>query len=312
MREPGRILVTPRSLTREPHPAVDLLREAGYEVVSAPAGRQPSEEELLDLLPGCVGYLAGVEPITARVLAAAEGLLAISRNGVGTDNIDREAAEVAGIRILTTPGANAEGVAELALGLILALVRSIPAGDRAIKDGEWSRRIGAELQGATLGVVGCGNIGRRVALMALGIGMHVLGYDPVPADGFQPAGFEWAELDELLERSLVVTLHSPAVGRPIVDAAALTRMQTGSYLVNTARSSLVETGAVLEALDGGRLAGYAVDAYDEEPPVDRRLVEHVGVVATPHVGGYTTESVSRAALEAARNLLSVLQEEHDG
>ncbi len=312
MKSRHRILVTPRSLTRAPHPAVQLLRDNGCDVILGPAGRQPTEDELLELLPGCAGYLAGVEPVTARVLEAAPGLIAISRNGIGVDSIDSETAERAGVRILTTPGANAEGVAELAIGLLLALVRSIPLLDRVIKDGGWNRRIGMELDGAVLGVIGCGNVGKRVSELALGLGMTVLGHDPYPTAAFHPAGFSWVAQDELLERSVLITLHSPATGKPTIDAPAIARMRAGTYLVNTARAGLVDSDALLEALDSGRIAGYAVDAYEQEPPTDRRIVEHSSVIATPHIGGYTEESVARAATGAAQNLLAALQEGNNG
>ncbi|HHN47277.1 MAG TPA: oxidoreductase, partial [Planctomycetes bacterium] len=135
----GKILVTPRSVTKSGHPSLERLKKAGFEVIFCTPGVQPSEEELLKLLPGCAGMLAGVEPISARVLAAARGLKAISRNGTGVDNVDIPAAEKLGIRVLRAEGANARGVAELALGHILAAVRSIPASDAALKAEKWER-----------------------------------------------------------------------------------------------------------------------------------------------------------------------------
>lgn len=305
-------MVTPRSLTRESHPAVQILRDAGYEVVIGRPGEQPTEEELTSLLPGCVGFLAGVEQISARALAAADSLVAISRNGVGVDNIDEEAARKAGIEILTTPGANSQAVSELALGLIFALARAIPASSQALKAGEWKRFRGLELASAALGVVGCGAIGRRVAESAACLGMRVLGYDPYPAAGFAPEGFQWVDLPTAISSSHVVSLHCPPQGRPVLDSASISSMMDGAYLVNTARAGLVDTEAVLSALDNGRLSGYAFDVYDQEPPADRRLVEHPRTVCTPHIGGYTEQSVTRAATQAAENLLRALEEREDG
>jgi len=312
MPDRKRILVTPRSLTRAPHPATELLRSEGFEIVTARPGEQPTEAELHELLPGCVGFLAGAERISATVLRSAPGLVAISRNGVGTDGIDRATAAELGVQVLTTPGANAQSVAELTAGLMLALARSIPYSDSVIKAGGWDRRIGRELTGATLGVIGCGAIGRRVTSLALALGMEVIGYDPAPADGFSPNGFAWADQSDLLRGSDVVSLHSPATAKPILDAHTIGLMKEGAYLVNTARASLVDTDAVLHALDEGLIAGYAVDAYEVEPPTDRRLVEHSRVIATPHIGGYTGESVYRAAMGAAQNLLQTLREERNG
>ena len=154
-----KVLVTPRSLSKGGHPALDVLTAAGCELVFPAPGAQPSEAALVAALPGAVAWLAGVEPITAAVLEAADCLKIISRNGVGLDNIDRSAAKAKGIAIATTPGANSRGVAELALGFMLAFARQIPGSDAAIKAGGWERRQGIELEGRTLGIVGCGQIG---------------------------------------------------------------------------------------------------------------------------------------------------------
>ena len=306
---PPRILVTPRSLTRDGHPALELLRRAGYEVVTSTPGRQPDEAELLRVVPGCVGWLAGVEPVGARVLEAARGLRAISRNGTGVDNIDLAAAERLGIQVLRAEGANARGVAELAIGLILALLRSIPWSDARLKAGAWERRRGLEIGGRTVGVVGCGRVGRLVAELALGLGARVVAHDAFPDAGFAPgAGFRYAELEAVLADADALSLHCPAQpgGRPLIDAARLARLRPGAVLVNTARASLVDDAAVLAALEAGRLGGFATDVFPEEPPVETALVRHPRVIATPHLGGFTDESVAQAARVAVENLLAVL------
>jgi phosphoglycerate dehydrogenase-like enzyme len=156
----GKVLISPRSLTRDGHPALDLLKEAGHEVVFCTPGKQPSEEELLRLLPGCVGFLAGVETISEKALESAKDLKVISRNGTGVDNIDLEAAERLGIAICKTEGANAKGVAELTIGLMYALARFLPLHDAKMKNETWERKKGIELEGRVLGLVGCGQIGK--------------------------------------------------------------------------------------------------------------------------------------------------------
>jgi len=268
-------------------------------------GVQPSEEELLAVLPGCAGYLAGVEKVSARVLEAARGLRVISRYGVGVDNVDLRVAERLGVKVIPTLGANSRGVAELTIGLILSLARSIPFSDACLKRGDWQRREGIELEGKTLGLIGCGRIGRAVATMAGGLGMKTVVYDVVqdPASGLQ-----YAALDEVVGSADVLSLHcpAPADGRPLVDAVMLGKMKRGAYLVNTARYSLLDPVAVLAALDSGRLSGLAFDVFDVEPPGDYPLVKHPRVIATPHIGGYTAESVERAVSGAVDNLLAVL------
>jgi D-3-phosphoglycerate dehydrogenase / 2-oxoglutarate reductase len=305
----GKILVTPRSVTRDGHPSLDDLRRAGYEVVLGPPGKLPTEEDLLRLLPGCVGYLAGVEKVPARVLEAAAGLRAISRNGAGVDGIDLEAARRLGIEVLRAAGANARGVAELTIGLILGLARSIPASDRAIKAGGWERRSGIELEGKTLGLVGCGRIGRLVARFALGLDMGVLAFDPAPDPAFSPGrGFRYAPFEEVIAEADVVSLHCPAApgGRPPIDADSLEKMKTGVLIVNTARADLIDRGALAAALAKGRVAGAAFDVFDREPPGPDPLLADGRVVATPHLGAFTPESVDRAVRGAVDHLIETL------
>lgn len=304
----NRILVTPRSLTANGHPALGRLEQAGYQVVLATPGEQPSEQELIDRLPGCVGYLAGVEPISARALAAADALRVISRNGVGVDNIDLAAAEQRGITICRAEGANARGVAELTIALIFALARAVPESDAAIKAGGWQRRRGIELLDRTVGIVGCGRIGREVAELAGGIGMRCVGFDPfATADG----QIELMPLETLLHQADVITLHCPPPedGRPLLGDDAFKQMRPGVLIVNTARHSLIDRDALAAALDEQRVAGVALDVFDIEPPTDDALLGDPRVIATPHIGGFTSESVDRAVEAAVDNLLTALARE---
>jgi D-3-phosphoglycerate dehydrogenase len=300
----GRILVTPRSLTQaglENVPELNPLREAGFELLAPIAGRVPSVDDLLGLVPFCVGWLAGVEQITEPVLKAASHMQVISRNGTGTDAIDLDAASAAGIRVERAAGSNAQGVAELALTLTLSCLRNEPWSSRTVREGRWQRWQGRELADTTIGVVGLGAIGRKVAGMFQGLGSTVIGFDPFVSD----AVCEIVQLDELTERSNVVTLHAPPPddGSALFDKARLALARPGSILINTARASLVDDDSVLEALNDGRLAAYAVDAFETEPPELTPLLLHERVLATPHLGGYTGGSVSRATSQAVENLL---------
>lgn len=306
-----KVLVTPRSVTRGGHPSMETLRAAGCEVVFCRAGLQPSEDELCALLPGCVGYLAGVEPVTARALSEAPELRAISRNGTGVDNIDLAAAEARGISVLRAEGANARGVAELTIGLLFALARGIAGCDSALKRGGWERgAAGVELEGKTLGLAGCGRVGQLVARMAHGLGMKVLAYDPFPLPAFAPGpDFFYASLEEVCARADFLSLHCPPLGdgQVLLGAAALARMKPGAFLINAARYDLCDPEALLGALDSGQLAGLALDVFDAEPPCDPRLARHARVIGTPHLGGYTRESIDRAMTVAVDNLLAALR-----
>jgi phosphoglycerate dehydrogenase-like enzyme len=302
----SKILVTPRSLTIDGDPALDLLTREGFELVFATPGKMPDEDELNGLLPGCMGYLAGVEPIPASLLERAVDLKVISRNGTGTNNIDLQAAKRQGIEVMRAEGANARGVAELTIGLILALIRSIPFSDAQMKSGSWQRRKGLELYARTLGLIGCGRIGQMVSQMALAFGMNVLAFDAFPDQNFAPSPrFQFTTLESVFSGSDIISFHCPEQpdGRAILDRKSIQHLKPGVFLVNTARASLIDEDAVLQGLNEERIAGFALDVYDREPPEAVPLLAHDRVIATPHVGGYTAESVSRATLAAVENLL---------
>jgi phosphoglycerate dehydrogenase-like enzyme len=257
----------------------------------------------------CVGYIAGVEPITRTILAAAPSLKAISRNGAGVDNIDMAAAQEFGVEVLRAAGANALSVAELTIGHILAVARGIHRSDSLLKRHEWTREKGFELAGKTLGIIGCGSVGRHVARLALALGMKVLAHDPYPAEGFDPGpGFWFTSLGILLEHSGIVTLHlPPPKERYVIGSKEIAGMKSGVIVINTARAGLIDPEAMLRALDEGAVSALTLDAFDGEPPADWRLVDHPRVLATAHLGGDTVESVERATQAAIENLLRALE-----
>ncbi len=311
----NRILVTPRSLTRDPHPALQALVEDGYELVFSCPGETPDEAALLALLPGCVGWLAGVEPVSPRVLEAAAGLRAISRNGTGSDNLPLETAERLGIEVLRAEGANARGVAELAIGLLLASLRHVPEQNAALKGGVWQRRQGIEIANRTLGLIGGGAVGRLVARFALALDARVRVFDPYPDERFRPDGdFAWISFDALLTSAEMLSLHCPMPpdGRALLDEAAIGRLPAGCRVVNTARAGLVDEAAILAALASGQVGAYATDVFAQEPPEASALLAHPRVIATPHVGGLTAESVERATIAAVGNLRRALRAETSG
>jgi D-3-phosphoglycerate dehydrogenase / 2-oxoglutarate reductase len=298
-----RILVTPRSLSGSNHPAIEHLRNQGWEIVFGPRGRLPDEAELLGLVGGCDGWLAGVEQITGRVLDAADRLQVISRNGSGIDNIRLEHAKRRGVTVLSVAGANAQGVAELTIGLALAATRQFHLADRHLKEGKWVRTLGNELNGKRVLVVGFGKIGRIVARLFAAFGSSVSVVEPmeVPTDPFPKV-----ELASGMRSADLVTLHCPLApdGRAVITAELLKDSQPGLILINCARRLLVDESSVLRGLESGQIGIYASDVFEEADPDSAALVGHSKVVATPHLGAYTKESVDRAALEAAENLIT--------
>jgi D-3-phosphoglycerate dehydrogenase len=307
-----RVLITPRSLTEKRESVQEQLETAGFEVIFANPGQLPTEAQLLELLPGCVGWIAGIEPISERVLRAATKLRVISRNGTGTDNIPLGVAKELGIRIEKAEGANARGVAELAIALMFAALRNIPEQHRALKHDQWQRRSGIEIYDRLVVVIGCGAVGRMVVQMAIGLGARTAAYDPFPNDRFASAvegSFRWMSFEEAIETGDIISLHCPALerGDPLFSRPVLERLPEGCCLVNTARATLVDESAILDSLEKGKLRAYATDVFDPEPPQPgSALLAHPRVIGTPHIGGFTEESIRRAAEAAVQNLLAIL------
>lgn len=304
----GRILITPRSLSNG-HAALSPLTEAGFQLVMPTPGATPSEAQLAESVPGCIGWLAGVEKVTPRVIAAATSLRVVSRNGTGIDNLPLPEMEARGITICRAEGANAQGVAELALTLSLTAMRHVIPTHVGMKAGAWPRQIGRELKGARVAVVGLGAIGAGFAEACLALGAQVAGFDPFAnAERVRHPNFRRGGLAECLKGADLVSLHAPmpADGRPLLKAEELALLAPGAVLVNTARAGLVDGVAALAALNAGRLSTYATDAYDTEPPTLDELLLHPRVILTSHIGGFTSESVERASSAAVKNLLEAL------
>lgn len=304
-----KILVTPRSLTEAPHPAVEAMIGHGLEIVYSAPGKLPDEAELLRLIPDVAGWLAGVEPVSPRVIAAAAKLRVVSRNGTGLDNLPLGELKSRGIAVRTADGANARGVAELAIAMIFSALRHLPYTDQGLKAGGWPRRRGIEFFGRTVGVIGAGAVGGTVARLASAMGAKVLAFDPArPELGIDPLRFRWATHEEIFRQSDILTLHCPPSrdGKPLVNADTLQTVKPGLILVNTARASLIDEAALATALDEKRLQTYCVDVFDPEPPAYPGLASRADVIASSHIGGYTEESVNRATEMAIANLLESL------
>ena len=275
-----------------------------FTLITNPYGRRLTEQEVSALIAEHrpVGLLAGVEPLTRTVLAAAQGLRVISRCGVGVDSVDLEAARELGITVCTTPEAPVPSVAELTIALMLTALRRIPQTDAAIRSGRWPKPEGNLLGGKTVGIIGCGRIGSAVAALVRAFGCTVLGYDPAVAEHGICA---MTGLHELLSDSDIVTLHAPAVAatRKMIDASALALMKPQAILVNTARGALVDEAALERALRDGTIALAALDVFDEEPYAGALVHLPEKTVLTSHIASGAREARARMEAEAVKNLL---------
>jgi len=290
---------------------IEKLRQAGFEVDVKPT---ISHEELRNVVSNYEALIVRSRTqITKEIIEAGKQLRAIGRAGVGLDNIDLETAEKQGIAVLNTPEAPAGAVAELTIGLIICLARSISLADRAVKRGEWIKKKlqGWELSGKTLGVVGLGNIGEKVARTAKAMGMKILitKRTPPKPEVLRELEGEFVSLPELLQRSDIVTIHVPLTPQThqIIGAKELQLMKDGAFLINTSRGPVVDKEALLEALQSGKLAGAALDVYETEPPTDVTLIGLPNVVCTCHIGAQTREAQRTASTLIAEKIINVFK-----
>ena len=265
------------------------------------------------MLPGCDGYIAGLDQIDRAALQAADRLKVIARYGVGVDRVDLAAAAEKSIVVTNTPLANAISVAELTIGLMLALARSIPALAAETRAGGWSRAVGVTLEGKTIGLIGLGSIGKAVATRLRAFDCALIAHDPAPDTRFAAAnGIALAALDEAISRADFLSLHCPLLPttRGMVNASFLARIKPGAFLINTARGELIDEAALLEALRSGRLRGAALDAFTIEPPAKGNpLLALPQVIATPHCGAHTDGAANAMGWGALRDCLAVLRGE---
>lgn len=304
-----RVLIATRTFGSTSTEPWDILAAADCECVRLDI-TTADDAELTAALGSVDAAIVGSRPITGSMIEASEHLKVIAMHGVGVDHIDRDAARAKGIVVANAPGANAASVADLALGLMLAVAMRIPQQSVELQRGRWTSSVGTELWQKTLGVVGLGQVGRGVAQRAHGFEMTILGYDPyLDQTAFEGIGVRPVGLDELLASSDVVSLHAPATPEThnLINRERLALMKPTAFLINTARGDLVDETALYEALTTGVIAGAGLDTHAHEPPLDDSLVIHPKVVATPHIGAHTEEAVTRASVMAAQNVVAVLR-----
>jgi D-3-phosphoglycerate dehydrogenase len=305
-----RVLVTPTSFAKnDPRLKVELEATVG-EVIYNPTGRPLSAVEVRDLLPGCDGYIAGLDVIDRSALEAADRLKVIARYGVGVDRIDLAAAREKGIVVTNTPGANAASVAELTIGLMLSLARMIPVANQETRAGKWPRLQGTSLEGKVVGLLGLGTIGKQVARRLRGFDCTILAHDPAADTTFAQAhGVTLCPQDKVITQSDFLSLHVPLLPETqrMVNASFLSRMKQDAFLINTARGELIDEAALLAALQSGHLKGAALDTFTQEPPgKDHPLFSLPQVIVTPHIGAHTDGATNAMGRAALRDCLAVL------
>ena len=291
--------------------AVQIFRDRGIDVDFEP-GLGKDKDALLSKIADYDGLaIRSATKATEKLIDAATNLKVIGRAGIGTDNIDKEAASRKGIIVMNTPFGNMITTAEHAIAMMFAVARQIPEASASTHAGKWekSKFMGVELTGKTLGVIGAGNIGSIVCARALGLKMKVLAYDPfLSEERATEIGVEKVELDDLLQRADFITLHVPLTDatRNILSRKALESTKPGVRIINCARGGLVDEVALAELLRSGHVAGAAFDVFAEEPAIENPLFNLPNVVCTPHLGAATTEAQENVALQVAEQMADYL------
>lgn len=303
-----KILTSPSSFGKITSQPFELLENRGFKVINNPFGRKLTEDEVIEIGKGCIGIVAGVEPITARVMDSLPKLKCISRVGVGMDNVDLEYANTKGIRVVNTPDGPTRGVAELTLSLTMSLLRRIPQADVAVKQRNWQKFVGNLLLGKRIGIVGLGRIGRMTAEIFRSLGNEVIGYDLYP-------NLEWAKLkkvkvvsqEELFKTADIITLHIPGNSNKsaAIGSEQLSLMHSEALLVNVARGGVVDEDELFNILSNGKIKGAAIDVFSEEPYTGK-FCDLDNVILTPHLGSYAKEGKLKMEIDAVENLLAEL------
>ena len=303
-----RVLISVSSFGLADAAPLARLESIGCQIIPNPYGRRLSEDEIADLIGDVHVVIAGTEPLNARVLRAAKELKVISRVGVGLENVDLNVALQLGIAVRNTPDALTDAVAELTLCGILSMARQVARMDRELRAGEWNRHMGVLLRGKTVGIVGLGRIGRRLAELLAPFRVELLASDRAPdAEAAARLGVSIVEVNELFERSDIISLHLPGLGHPIIGAAGIDQMKPGVMLVNASRGGLIDELALAEALRDGQVGGAYIDTFVNEPYTGV-LTDMPTAVLTPHAGSYAAETRAVMEFEAVDNMITALRE----
>lgn len=307
-----KVLITPRTFETRGKAYLKRLEKEGYEIILNPYGRVLKEEELIKLIRDIDGIIVGIDPLTEKVLENASKLKVISKYGVGVDNIDIETAKKLGIIVTNTPSANSNAVAELTIGLIFSVLREISLSDKKSREGLWERFIGYELYGKTLGIIGTGNIGKRVVKLLKGFDLKIVCYDILPDYSWaEKEGVSYVSLDELLKDSDIITLHIPLTkdSYHLISEKEINMMKNSAIIINTSRGGIIDEEALYKALREKRIFGAGLDVFEEEPPKNSPLFDLENVVITSHIGAHTTEAIEKMAEISVENLILGLKGE---
>ena len=290
---------------------VDILTSEGFEVDVKP--NRPIEELKGMISDYEVLIVRSSTQVTAELIGAAKKLKVIGRAGAGVDNIDVDAATRRGVIVMNTPGGNTVSTAEHTMSLLLSLSRNIPQANESLRSGKWDRKkfTGTEVLGKTIGIIGLGKVGREVAVRCQAFGMTTIGFDPLlSAEVAAKTNIQLASLNEVFQRSDFISVHTPLNEdtKGLVGDKEIAMCKPGVRIINCARGGIVDEGALLRGLESGKVAGAALDVFENEPPGEHPLLKNPKVVATPHLGASTEEAQEKVARQIAKQVSDALKE----
>lgn len=288
---------------------VEIFKSADYELIEAVKASTADLKKMIQDVDAAV--VRSGTTLTGDIIECGKKLRIIGRAGVGIDNVDVESASKLGIAVVNTPSGNTISAAEHTMSLMLAMSRNIAPAHQSMSSGKWDRKkfLGVELLGKTLGLIGLGRIGAAVARRAQSFEMKVVAYDPfLRADKALELGVEQATLDEVFSKSDFISMHVPLTKetRNILDAKAFSKMKKNVRIINCARGGLIDEDAALKAIQSGKVAGMALDVYEQEPPAPSKFLEHPQVLKTPHLGASTQEAQIKVSVDVAKTIVDYL------
>lgn len=297
-----KVLIGPSTFAAQNSSPIERLLAADCEIIKNPFGRKLTKDELIGLLPGVKGIIAGLETLDEDVLSKS-ALKVISRCGSGLSNVDIEAARRYGIKVFSTPNGPTSAVAELTLGAMINLLRMVSPMDMDMHEGRWTKKIGTQLEGKTVVVIGLGRIGRKVVSLLKPFNVRLLAVDPDVREKID--GVEILPLDKALTEADIITIHSSGE-QQIIGDDEFRLIKSGAFLLNAARGGLINENSLIQAIESGKIAGVWLDTFSAEP-YSGPLTKYPQALLTPHVGSYTLECRRSMEMEAVENLITAFE-----
>lgn len=305
-----KVLITPRSYASTSDKPTKIIENKGYEIIRNNKDRPIQKNEMLNFIKDVDGIIIGIDKFDSDIIDQANNLKVISKYGTGLDNIDVDYAHKKGITVTKTPTANIDAVADLTIGLMIAIARRIPEADKKLRNDQWEKIIGNSVWKKQLGIIGLGKIGKQVVKRAQGFNMNIKVFDVNIDKPFaEKHDIEYVKLDEILSESDFITIHTPLNNgtKDLIKKEELEKMKNSSYLLNVSRGGIVNENDLYEALKNDVIAGAALDAFVNEPPKENNFKKLDNIIMTPHIGGYTNEAIENMGVQAAQNLINVLE-----